>query len=231
MSPSLHVARSDVVLEKHYKGITQRSTVELFWEQVLKAGKRDGEGDAARPRRVVRGARTRPRSWSRWSLWRASAIAGAVADALRDDARPRVPPHARCVTRSPPHSARPPRRRGADPVLREVPHGEHPARRDVRDGDGAGRGERPPREAAAPAAALVVWWASTAPASLRAVALCARCGVAAAPVSRPPSLLHSTARTLRPAPLATPPHRRCPRCWCWSSSTACTPSSSTTSAR
>lgn len=31
----------DVVLEKHYKGITSRSSVEIFWEQVAKTAKRD----------------------------------------------------------------------------------------------------------------------------------------------------------------------------------------------
>ena len=29
------------MLEKHYKGVTSRSSVELFWEQVAKTPKRD----------------------------------------------------------------------------------------------------------------------------------------------------------------------------------------------
>ena len=33
--------RSDVLLEKHYKGIINRSAVETFWEEVSKRSKRD----------------------------------------------------------------------------------------------------------------------------------------------------------------------------------------------
>ena len=32
---------SDVLLEKHYKGIINRSGVEFFWDEVMKRGKRD----------------------------------------------------------------------------------------------------------------------------------------------------------------------------------------------
>lgn len=31
----------DVVLEKHYKGLVGRTSVELFWEQVAKCARRD----------------------------------------------------------------------------------------------------------------------------------------------------------------------------------------------
>lgn len=42
----LTLPRSDVMLEKHYKGIVSRAAVETFWDEVSK-----------RPRKDVRGAR------------------------------------------------------------------------------------------------------------------------------------------------------------------------------
>jgi hypothetical protein len=38
--PTLPIC-SDVLLEKHYKGIINRSAVETFWEEVSKRSKRD----------------------------------------------------------------------------------------------------------------------------------------------------------------------------------------------
>lgn len=35
-----HACR-DVILEKHYKGVTSRASVEVFWEEVNKRTKRD----------------------------------------------------------------------------------------------------------------------------------------------------------------------------------------------
>lgn len=32
---------SDVIIEKHYKGVTSRASVEIFWEEVNKRSKRD----------------------------------------------------------------------------------------------------------------------------------------------------------------------------------------------
>jgi len=39
--PTIHCVCRDVILEKHYRGVTSRASVEVFWEEVAKRGKRD----------------------------------------------------------------------------------------------------------------------------------------------------------------------------------------------
>jgi hypothetical protein len=36
--------RRDVIIEKHYRGVTSRASVEVFWEEVNKRTKRDVSG-------------------------------------------------------------------------------------------------------------------------------------------------------------------------------------------
>lgn len=45
-APPFCVACSDVILEKHYAGVTSRTPVELFWEEVNKRTKRDVSAEA-----------------------------------------------------------------------------------------------------------------------------------------------------------------------------------------